>query len=124
MWYDWLAVALVSAVVLTLALSYYCFRRVFYSKKRKPIPPGEYDILPGSAYEAEREQLVKWMDMADTLPHTDVEITSFDGLRLRGKYYECKKGAVTEILFHGYRGNARREVTEKIKTILQSNGEN
>lgn len=115
MWYDWLAVALVSAAALTLALSYYCFRRVFYSKKRHPLPPGEYDIFPGSMYEAKRDQLIAWMDMADTLPHTDVEITSFDGLRLRGKYYEYEKGAVTEILFHGYRGNARRDMSGGIE---------
>lgn len=40
----------------------------------------------------------------------DVQITSFDGLTLHGKYYEYKKGAPTEILFHGYRGSAERDL--------------
>lgn len=44
------------------------------------------------------------------MEHADVSITSFDGLTLHGKYYECEKGAPIEILFHGYRGSAERDL--------------
>ena len=45
-----------------------------------------------------------------SLPHKKVEITAFDGLKLRGKYFEYKKGAPIEILFHGYRGSSYRDL--------------
>ena len=35
---------------------------------------------------------------------------SFDGLTLHGKYYECKKGAPIELMMHGYRGTAERDL--------------
>ena len=44
------------------------------------------------------------------LPHEDVSITSFDGLTLRGKYYEYAPGAPIELMFHGYRGSAERDL--------------
>ena len=42
------------------------------------------------------------------MPHEKFEITSFDGLKLRAKYYEYKKGAPIELMLHGYKGNSRR----------------
>jgi len=44
-------------------------------------------------------------------PHEDVEIISFDGLKLRGKYYEYAPGAPIELMFHGYRGTAERDLS-------------
>ena len=38
-------------------------------------------------------------------------ITSFDGLKLRGKYYEYAPGAPIELMFHGYRGTAERDLS-------------
>ena len=45
------------------------------------------------------------------MPHRDLEVRSFDGLTLRGKYYEFAKVAPIEILFHGYKGNAERDLS-------------
>jgi pimeloyl-ACP methyl ester carboxylesterase len=39
-----------------------------------------------------------------------VAIQSFDGLTLRGKYYEYSKDAPLEILFHGYRGSSTQDL--------------
>ena len=44
------------------------------------------------------------------MEHTDVSVLSFDGLKLCGKYYEQKKGAPIEILFHGYKGTGERDM--------------
>ena len=44
------------------------------------------------------------------MPHEDVEITSFDGLTLRGKFYEYAPGAPIELMLHGYRGCAERDM--------------
>lgn len=44
------------------------------------------------------------------MPYTEISIKSFDGLTLKGKYYETKKGAPIELMFHGYRGSAERDL--------------
>lgn len=82
--------------------------KIFYSRRR---PEEEFPIPPGEAYEAHRENMIKWMKGARSIPHTDVEIRSYDGLTLRGKYYECKKDAPLEILFHGYKGTSYRDLS-------------
>ena len=106
----WIILALVALGLLLLSLiaAAICFFKIFYRQKdqteRYPIPSGEI-------YEAYREQLIAWMIEVDKMPHEDVEIKSYDGLTLRGKYYEYKKGAPTEILFHGYRGTSYRDLS-------------
>lgn len=88
----------------------YCFFKCFYMPPRKPLREDEYPIPPGKVYEPFRERMVKWMQEMRTTPHEDVWITSFDGLKLHANYYECRKGAPTEIMFHGYRGSAERDL--------------
>ena len=96
---------------LTLLTSLVCFFRVFYSPTRVPLREGEYDIPEGEIYEVHRKEIEKWIDMTRTMPHENFSITSFDGLTLRGRYYECQPGAPIEILFHGYRGNSERDMS-------------
>lgn len=45
-----------------------------------------------------------------SLPHENLSISSHDGLTLHARYYEYKKGAPVEILFHGYRGSSERDL--------------
>ena len=100
------ALALFSVAVIATALV--CFFKIFFSKRQKQ--KEEYPIPPGRAYQAHREQMIEWIKQIRSMPHTDLSITSFDGLTLRGKYYECKKGAPIEILFHGYKGTSERDL--------------
>ncbi len=104
-----------------LGLLIYCYFHVFYSKKRVPLGENEYDIPSGAEYERHREQMIAWVKLSRTLPHENVSITSFDGLTLRGKYYECKKGAPIEIMFNGYRGNAERDMSGGIDRCFALN---
>lgn len=107
----WLIPLIIIAVILiaTLATAYVCFFRIFYSPRKKC--EDEFPIPDGKAYAERREQLIDWVKGARELPHTDVSITSTDGLKLCGKYYEYKKGAPLEILFHGHRGSAERDLS-------------
>ena len=107
----WLIPLIIIAVILiaTLATAYVCFFRIFYSPRKKC--EDEFPIPDGKAYAERREQLIDWVKGARELPHTDVSITSSDGLKLCGKYYEYKKGAPLEILFHGHRGSAERDLS-------------
>ncbi len=93
-----------------LGLAYYCYRRVFYSPPRRVLGKDEYELLPGDIYEAYHEPMKAWIKMIRELPHEDVSITSHDGLCLVGSYYENEKGAPIELLFHGYRGKAERDL--------------
>ena len=79
-----------AAVLLALAGAYLCFRITFSSPPRgkRGIHNEEYPIPEGEIYAAYREPMVKWIQNARTLPHKEVSVTSFDGLTLRGRYYE------------------------------------
>ena len=97
-------------ILLVLITSLICFFRVFYSPERRILGEGEYEIPEGEIYEVYRDQMIGWIKEVRAMPSEDVSITSFDGLTLRGKYYEFKKGAPVEIMFHGYQGNSERDM--------------
>ena len=83
-------IVLGAALLIVLATMCVCFFMTFFSPRRKN--KEEFPVPPGKIYDAHREQMVKWMREIRDMEHTDVEMKSFDGLTLRGKYYECRKG--------------------------------
>ena len=89
----------------------YCYRHIFYAKPRTKLKADEYDVVTGGEYDKHYDQFITWAKQSRELPHEEVKIKSFDGLTLRGKYYESKKGAPIEIMFNGYRGNAERDMS-------------
>ena len=101
---------LIAVSLIVLAFAYLCFRLTFYSPKRKPLPKGEYDVPEGEIYDEFREQMIEWQRALAEAKCRSFEITSRDGLTLRGKYYEYAPGAPLEIMFHGYRGNPMRDL--------------
>ncbi len=101
---------LLGAAVLIAAISVGCFFKVFYSFRGRKKSTEEYPIPPGRIYLPYREQMIEWMKETRARAYTELSVTSFDGLRLYGKYFECQKGATVEILFHGYRGSAERDL--------------
>lgn len=105
------AILAVSAALVTVAGAYVCYRMAFYNPKPKDIDPEQIEIPEGEIYEVFRERMTHWVRWTRSLPHEDLEITSFDGLKLRGKYYEYAPGAPMELMFHGYRGNAERDLS-------------
>lgn len=100
--------AFLAAAVLLIA--YICFRMAFYVPKNRPVETEEYPIPDGEVYEPYREQMTNWIREVRSLPHEDMDITSFDGLTLRGRYYEYAPGAPIELMLHGYRGNSERDM--------------
>lgn len=103
--------------VSALIISYVCFYKTFL--KREPKNQEEYPIPKSEEYAPFRELMIKWMDDYKTIPHKDVEIRSFDGLTLRGKYYELTPDAPLEILFHGYRGDSYRDLSGGISRCFE-----
>lgn len=108
-----LALALV--VLLTSAI---CFFMVFYSPSRKPRAEDDYDLPPGEEYEPFYPQMIEWTKRARATPHRNVEIKTFDGLTLRGRYYELSPDAPIEIMMHGYQGNLERDLSGGIFRAL------
>jgi fermentation-respiration switch protein FrsA (DUF1100 family) len=106
------AILIIAAVIIVVVpvIAYICFRMAFYVPQRSKIPHEEYDIPKGRAYDAYREKMIGWIKETQALPHEEMTITSFDGLTLWGNYYEYAPGAIVEIMFHGYRGNAKRDL--------------
>jgi len=106
----WIAVGvLVGLAGIVLLAAGVCFIKVFYSPGRKLTD--EYPIPDGEIYEPYRENMIKWIRQRREMPHRAVEVKSFDGLTLRGNYYEYAKGAPMEIMFHGYRGSSERDLS-------------
>lgn len=105
-----LTVVLIIAAAV-LALSFICFLLVFFVPRFKKYDP-EFIALPnGKVYEPYHELMAKWVLEGRKMPYEDFYIKSFDGLTLHARYYEYKKGAPTEIMFHGYRGTAERDLS-------------
>ena len=107
----YIALIVIGALLLiSLITALVCFFMVFYSPKRRILKDDEYEIPDGEIYEPYREQIVDWIKDIRKMPHEQIVIKSFDGLNLYGYYYEYRRGAPTELLFHGYRGNSERDL--------------
>ena len=107
-----LFVGIFSFVVLAvLVTARICYKIVFYSPPRKPLREDEYPTPRGEIYDQYRPQMVEWIKQIRVMEHLDVSIKSFDGLTLRGKFFEHSKGAPIELMLHGYRGTAEAELS-------------
>ena len=94
---------------LVLAVSYCCYHIAFHVRR---VPLDDSIVTPeGEIYEPFREDMTRWIKEARQLPHEDYYIISEDGLRLHGRFYEYAPGAPIELMFHGYRGTAERDLS-------------
>ena len=110
MQFFWIAGGIVLALAaLFFLVTYLIFYIAFHAWPDKK-PADGYDLPAGKVYEPFHPQMRCWADERAQLPHQDFSITSFDGLTLWGTYYEYAPGAPIELMFHGYRGNAHRDL--------------
>ena len=87
-----------------------CYCLVFRTTARKPQGPDDFELPQGDDYLPYRQQMITWMKQTRNIPHEEVSIRSFDGLTLRGKYYEYDPKAPIELMMPGYRGDAERDL--------------
>lgn len=109
-------------LILTIAvliISYVCFKMAFYQADRTGESPENIIFPEGEIYGIYRDKIEKWTIETRNMPHTDLEITSFDGLKLCGKFYEYEKNAPVEIMFHGYRGCAERDLSGGVQRCFK-----
>lgn len=107
-------VFLAAAVLLTC---YICYRLTFYVPPRDREKAWQEDVgLPvGEVYEPHWGVMRRWMEEARQMPYETLTIQSFDGLTLYARYYEYAPGAPIELMFHGYRGRAERDLSGGIQ---------
>lgn len=98
------------AVMVVVGTTLICFHMAFYVPRRKNDNAPEFDLPPGEIYKPYHNRMIHWMKQVRTLPYEEMTIQSFDGLTLYGKYYEYAPGATIELMFHGYRGSAERDL--------------
>ena len=106
-------------IALILLIAYICYRIAFYAPPRKPLPEGTIEIPEGEIYEAHREKMENWVRQMWTMERQSFEITAFDGLKLHAKFYEFAPGAPIELMFHGYRGSAERDLSGGIERCFR-----
>ena len=111
-----IVVAVIVAIVLLAA--YWCYRMAFYADRS--IPQEEYPVPKGEIYEPFREKMIQWIKETRQMPRQEVEITSFDGLKLRGMYYELSPNAPVEIMFHGYRGSSEQDLSGGVQRCFKA----
>lgn len=116
---SWLLAGLTVLAAAVLGISYGCFRKAFYVPRRKNRDPERIETPQGAIYDPYREDMEKWIRQARAMPQEHFQIRSFDGLKLWGKYYEYAPGAPIELMFHGYRGTAERDLSGGVQRCFK-----
>lgn len=98
---------LTAAAGICLLIMLYCCRVAFLSPDK--IQNDIYNVPTEEQYLDQRDVMFEMIRSTAALPFQPVEITSYDGLRLAGRYYHRAEGAPLVICFHGYRGTAIRD---------------
>lgn len=98
-------------IAFILLVAYICFGIVFYEPRKQTLSSEEIFLPEEDIYKPYHPLMKKWILEARNFPHENYYIKSHDGLTLHAKYFEFAPGAVTEIMFHGYRGSAERDLS-------------
>ena len=91
----------------------------FYVPPRKQPCKDTVDFPDGEIYKPFHEKMQKWAQETRKLPQEQFSITSFDGLKLTARYYEYAPGAPIELMFHGYRGSAMRDLAGGVQRCFK-----
>ena len=101
---------MITLCVLVLTVSYICFRMAFYISDKEKKENAQRALPPGKAYLPYYDAMTGWQQEVKGFFFEEFSVRSFDGLTLKGKYYERYPGAPIELMMHGYRGNAGRDL--------------
>ena len=116
----WIGLGLVGFLALAVLITaYVCYRMMYKAPKRDNPGPGEYRFPEGEVYTPFREDMTRWTDMIRAYPYREYAITSHDGLTLRAKLFEYKPGAPIELMFHGYKGTAERDLNGGVERCFR-----
>ena len=101
-----LIMLLVILILAVLALSWFAYRIPFYHPDHSESP---YDLPPEEQYDPYREQMTALIHTLDDIPFEGIDLTSYDGTKLYGRYYHVDDAAPLQIQFHGYKSTGQRD---------------
>ena len=113
-----LGIAVVVATAV-LIIAYICFRMAFYASRKRPPSEDVLDLPQGDIYAPYRDFMASCAQEVRSMPCEELWITSHDGLKLYGRYFEYAPGAPIELMFHGYRGSAERDLSGGVRRCFQ-----
>lgn len=105
--------------LLCLCICLYCFYTGFYASRKMPADSNEIQTPVGKIYDSYRASMENWIREVRAMPHEEFFIKSFDGLTLHGNFYEYAPGAPIELMFHGYRGTAERDLSGGVQRCFR-----
>ena len=111
----WILGGVLFIVALVLTVSYICFRMAFYVDRSKQVSPDMVDLPAGEVYRPFLPFMEECAKEVRAMPYEALQTTSFDGLPLYGRYYEYAPGAPIELMMHGYRGSAERDLSGGVR---------
>lgn len=106
---------ILSILFLIFITTYICYLITFHVKEKDKKYKEEFPLPDYKEYIPFHDEMLKGMKFYKSLESTDHYITSFDGLKLHGKYFKCNDGNIMEIMIHGYRGSAYRDLSNGIE---------
>ena len=87
--------------------SYFAYRKVFFSDRRKTCDPRSG--IDRRGYKPYADRMRVYVEDIISLPCEKFEIVSRDGLKLSARYYHVADGAPVKIFCHGYRSTPLRD---------------
>lgn len=105
--------------LIVLLVAFICYRMTFYAKPRKFTEDGPIETAKGRIYDPYRELMTGWIRQMRAMPCERLQIRSHDGLELHAKYFEFAPGAPIELMFHGYRGTAEKDMAGGVQRAFK-----
>lgn len=107
-------IIIAAAVVLFVLfmVSVYIIHNICFGEYRENYPEDDVQrhMPHGTAYDVFQDEIAQGIrNVVEAKEYETVEITSVDGLKLRGRYYHRQDGAPLVLFFHGYHGNFYRD---------------
>ena len=101
-WYHYLLIAVVVLLIFPhFVVSYIVFGIVFKRNSKAEVPYKQKDLTV-TDHKICRDKIYEAIDFLEAQAHEEVSIKSFDGLNLKGLYYN-NNSDTTILLVHGYR---------------------
>lgn len=118
-WYILLIIITIFIITLIFLISFICFKLTFYLKNKKPSDPNSIILPEDIIFKKYNDVIIRDIKEVRGYSYKEYTITSFDGLKLYGKYYENIPGAPIEIMFHGYKGSGERDLSTGVKRAFK-----
>lgn len=93
-----------SIIILCLIISFIAYLVAFYAPKR--VDENDFQLPKGSQYRKHHPVILRSIEEMQRHSYEKIEIHSFDGTRLYGRYFHNQDGAPIQIHFHGYKSTA------------------